>query len=125
VVQLMCFHASLLQGDADKLRIIVFCKLCVCVCVCVCVCISFCFEQGDQSVVWGLICVLCLKASLVVYQLTYHGSLVPSLLLSVSVAYFDSIVNSSLHIVCRCLQVADGSCNLVLTQYYIYQEITN
>ena len=37
MVQLMCFHASLLQGDADKLRIIVFCKLCVCVCVCVCV----------------------------------------------------------------------------------------
>jgi len=58
-------------------------------------------------------------------SLTYHGSLVPSLLLSVTVAYFGFIVNSFLHTVCHCLQVADRSCNLVLAQYYIYQEITN
>jgi len=32
LVQLMLFYASLLQRDADKLHVIVFCKFCVCVC---------------------------------------------------------------------------------------------
>ena len=75
--------------------------------------------------VWGLICVLCLKVYLVIYQLTYHRSLLPSLILPVTVAYLDLIVNSFLQIVCHCLQVADRLCNLVLTRDYFYQEITH
>ena len=112
--------------------------MCVCVC-CVCVCGFPSVLNKVTTVVWGLICVLCLKVYLVyqltyhrslvpslilVYQLTYHRSLVPSLILPVTVAYLDFIVNSFLHIVCHCLQVADRSCNLLLTQYYFYQEIT-